>query len=508
LVPALHARTAAPILCSVLVNITMPELPEVESFRRLLLPLVSTKDCLRLERHTLDRAPPRKFLSDDQIREINDGCYVVTKVLRKGKLICLVLTVAEERREENRKRKKMGPSHPQQPRYLFVHMGMTGRISTPHHIPKLVEVADTTTYPPSHTYLRFVVEGRPRDDDDDGIGVVAEACFSDPRKFGSVLLKETMEDDFGELAPDAWALLRGPSSVPGGTEDGGAVTNDGDVDDGGTLRERLERKLANQSMGIKAQLLDQKRIVSGVGNWVADEVLYQCRLHPDQDYLTDGQARQVMECLGRILDTAVHCLTILREEFPSDWLFHYRWSKGKASSSSSKAKREKKKQMDNEGDADDNAVDVGKDAKGRTLAFVTSGGRTSAIVPTIQKKKSQKPSQPSSLSSKKPKPPSKGVSTDTATQKATPGAPAGDDTRTAIGTAMNPTGTDQDIPVAMGGRKRKNPPAAKSEKDALDGVNGVSVDAIPVPKEEKPQPRRTRVAGTRRSSRLSEQLLE
>lgn len=482
----------------------MPELPEVENYRQLLLPLVSTEHRVRLERRTLDRAPPRKFLSDAQIEEINGNGYAVSEVLRKGKLICLVLSAVVGGDKERQKHCHPQPSSRR--RYLFVHMGMTGRISTPDHIPKLVEVSDTTTYPPAHTYLRFVVESRRYDDvgDNDPAGIVAEACFSDPRKFGSILLKETIEDDFDVLAPDAWQSLRSlptsSSSLEGDERDGGA--------DGEMLRQ-LKHKLANQSMGIKAQLLDQKRIVSGVGNWVADEVLYQCQLHPDQNYLTDGQAHEVLGCLHRILGTAVDCLTTTRAEFPSDWLFHYRWSKGKTAASSTKGKAKKKKKNDDEfGDDVDAIVEVGKDAKGRTLAFVTSGGRTSAIVPTIQKKRSQKPSSPSlsaarsAAISTERKPPRKISTREMGGATPAPVGAAVTSDGTAIVSGMNPVKEEEKMQPALvsGGnaRKRKKPTRA----DRTNGDN----DAVPGDGTGKPMAKlgdeTPRKVGTRRSARL------
>jgi formamidopyrimidine-DNA glycosylase len=289
----------------------MPELPEVENFRRLLLPLVSKTDPVHLERLTLEKKPPRKFLSDEDIQRINQQKYLVQDVLRRGKLICMVLE-SESSSNDNTQC------------YLYVHMGMTGRISTMDYVPNLQELKKDADYPPPHTYLKFSSGDQ-------------EACFSDPRKFGSILLA-TSRDEFDRLAPDAW------------TE----VTD--------TNRNQLVEKLSNQSMGIKPLLLDQKRVVSGVGNWIADEVLYQTKLHPDQNYLTSEQADALLTTLQHyILQTAVDCLEA-RRDFPKGWLFNYRWNKKKNT----------------------------KDAEGRTVTFVTSGGRTSAVVPSIQKKTTTK----------------------------------------------------------------------------------------------------------------------
>jgi formamidopyrimidine-DNA glycosylase len=291
----------------------MPELPEVENFRRLLLPLVSKHHALTLTRHS-PGIPPRKFLSDQDVDEIHSTKFVVSDVCRKGKLIWMELT-------------KKGSSDK---KYLSVHMGMTGRISSPNNIPKLMETPDTTTYPPSHTHLKFVAGD-------------CEACFSDPRKFGHVLLKDSMDDEIADLAPDAWTELH--------------QLQDGSAHDA-VLKEDITAKLTGKTLGIKALLLDQKRAVSGVGNWIADEVLYQTETHPDQKHLTQEQARKLLNTLHSILETAVACLE-KGADFPEEWLFNYRWTKG-------------------------NRTSV-KDFMDRSVTFVTSGGRTSAIVPSIQK---------------------------------------------------------------------------------------------------------------------------
>jgi formamidopyrimidine-DNA glycosylase len=299
----------------------MPELPEVEQFRRLLIPLISTKHALQLERHSLDRQPPRKFLSDADIDEIHAFKYVVSDVLRKGKLICMVLTSKNNNAVTKRK-------------YLMVHMGMTGRISNSSHIPKLMELSDTTEYPPPHTYLKFVVGPY-------------NACFSDPRKFGHVVVKDCMDLDFDNLAPDAW------QEVVTKSKDHGEMTVD----------ETAVVKLSEQKLGIKALLLDQNRAVSGVGNYLADEVLYQMEMHPDQKFLSTGQAEALLRKLYDILNQAIDC-NDKGEDFSEKWLFHYRWSKGKKTEA--------------------------KDFHGRSITFLTSGGRTSAIVPSIQKLRGQR----------------------------------------------------------------------------------------------------------------------
>jgi formamidopyrimidine-DNA glycosylase len=323
----------------------MPELPEVENFRRLLLPLVSGEHPLRLERKSLEKSPPSKFVTDDEINEVHRSDLVVSDVLRKGKLICLVLKKGKKCNNTNGNGKNNKNNNTATTKYMFLHMGMTGRISTPAHIPKLKELVDTDIYPPPYTYIRLIAGPN-------------EASFSDPRKFGSMYLRDKLEDDFDILAPDALNELM---MKEGKQQDEPAVA----LQDGSTT-DAIIAKLIQQSMGIKGILLDQKRCVCGVGNWVADEVLYQTRMHPDQNFLSEEQALLVLHRLHKILEQAVQCLS-QDQEFPIEWLFHYRWSKRGSA---------KKTVMD---------------AKGRSIIFVTSGGRTSAIVPSIQKKINQKP---------------------------------------------------------------------------------------------------------------------
>mmetsp|Transcript_33846 Transcript_33846/g.81413 ORF Transcript_33846/g.81413 Transcript_33846/m.81413 type:complete len:356 (-) Transcript_33846:92-1159(-) len=311
----------------------MPELPEVEKFRRLLETLVSDKDSLKLERHSLDKNPPRKFLSDADIGTINDGDYIVTEARRKGKQICLNIQPKKNKKAKN------------QPRYLMVHMGMTGSISTPTSSLRLQEVKYSTDFPPPYTYLQFTAGS-------------IQACFADPRKFGSILLKDS-DEEFNDLAPDAWTDLDIPDISNDFVDDEEQYNVEECISCPTTIS--VVQKLAGKSTGIKALLLDQKRAVCGVGNWVADEVLYQCRMHPDQNYLTELQCHNLLFKLHGILEEAVSCLH-KGEEFPSEWLFHYRWSnKGKGTTS--------------------------QDFNGKTITFVTSGGRTSAVVPSLQKKK-------------------------------------------------------------------------------------------------------------------------
>jgi len=117
--------------------------------------------------------------------------------------------------------------------------------------------------------------------------------------------------------------------------------------------------VSSRKCPIKALLLDQS-FSAGVGNWVADEVLYQARVHPDQraNTLNKEQMRMIREKMVWVCEKAVE-VNANPDEFPKDWLFHVRWSK---------SKKKKVKMPD-----------------GNEVIFLTVGGRTTAVVPAIQK---------------------------------------------------------------------------------------------------------------------------
>jgi formamidopyrimidine-DNA glycosylase len=299
----------------------MPELPEVEHFRQILLPLVSN-DLLSFQ--LLQENPPRKWqASIQELVALSNKCYCVD-VMRKGKLLCMVLEILQNDslpatgaagvESVVSKSDNDSTTATITTKYLFLHMGMTGRVTAPGRVTVLENVKDDgSVFPPPYSYLMLQTNHYP-------------VALSDPRKFSSLELSDSLKP-FDELAEDALQC---------------------DID--------MAMKLCGKSTGVKAMLLDQKRVVSGVGNWVADEVLYQLELHPDQTQLTNEQARNVLLKLQEILQIAIDCLN-RNEKYPDTWLFNYRWTKKKAST----------------------------DFQGRPLTFLQSGGRTSATVASIQR---------------------------------------------------------------------------------------------------------------------------
>lgn len=300
----------------------MPELPEVEHFRQVLLPLVSNEQPLHVT--LISKSPPKKFPSVDEWACLgNNNCFVQS-VERKGKLICMHISRRCDASDGTSLNNCAGGQY-----YLFLHMGMTGRICTSNARQLSLETSkkksseDTSPdpFPPPHAHFLFRVGSY-------------EASFSDPRKFGSVKLCESMEKAFDELAHDALICPL----------------------------DHFKEKVIGQTKQIKTMLLDQRYVVSGVGNWVADECLYQSAIHPNQTNLTEDEVDRIYSALQSILEVSMQCIEE-GVDFPTNWMFHCRWSKGKGCM---------------------------KDSNGRIVSFVSSGGRTSAIVASIQKKSARK----------------------------------------------------------------------------------------------------------------------
>jgi len=115
--------------------------------------------------------------------------------------------------------------------------------------------------------------------------------------------------------------------------------------------------LSGRTAPIKAVLLDQS-FAAGVGNWIADEVLYQARLRPQRraSDLEPAEIRRLRIVLQRVIRKAVE-VDADKERFPATWLFHHRWGRNSEA----------------------------KTARGEPIVHDTIAGRTTAWVPTVQR---------------------------------------------------------------------------------------------------------------------------
>ncbi len=117
------------------------------------------------------------------------------------------------------------------------------------------------------------------------------------------------------------------------------------------------RLLSKRKAPVKAVLLDQG-FAAGVGNWIADEVLFQAYIAPGRRAcdLSASEVARVRTRLRAIVRKAVE-VDADKKRFPKRWLFHRRWGK--------------------------NADAVTSD--GEQIVHETIGGRTTAWVPSRQR---------------------------------------------------------------------------------------------------------------------------
>ncbi len=80
----------------------------------------------------------------------------------------------------------------------------------------------------------------------------------------------------------------------------------------------------HRNTAIKNVLLDQS-VTTGVGNWIADDVLYQAQIHPlkKASTLSEAQFRTIYDKLQHVIDVAID-LETQYTNFPDYFLIHNR----------------------------------------------------------------------------------------------------------------------------------------------------------------------------------------
>lgn len=82
--------------------------------------------------------------------------------------------------------------------------------------------------------------------------------------------------------------------------------------------------LENRKTDIKKILMDQS-VAAGVGNWMADEILYQARMHPAQKVsdMTSQDIERVFKAMKSVIEVAIEN-DAHYSDFPEHFLMHFR----------------------------------------------------------------------------------------------------------------------------------------------------------------------------------------
>lgn len=228
----------------------MPELPEVETVRRGLAPVLEGATIAGVELRRADlRFPFPAHMADTMC-----GARVET-LSRRGKY--LVATLTQEAEPD--------------PWYWIAHLGMSGRF--------IVE-AGTATQPGAfaHQHARLVQHDHVVLTTQDGARIV----YNDPRRFGYMRLVRDLSDE-------ATLAHMGPEPLGNGFH-----------------AEALFQALRGRSGPVKTVLLDQA-VVAGLGNIYVCEALFDAAISPNgrARSLSRGECERLVQAIRDVLSRAI-----------------------------------------------------------------------------------------------------------------------------------------------------------------------------------------------------------
>ncbi|BGP22695.1 hypothetical protein JCM10295v2_001586 [Rhodotorula toruloides] len=300
----------------------MPELPEVEAARKKLEGIAKGKRIKRVQAKE-DTIVFSGTTHENFIKALEGK--TVESVNRLGKNFYLVLSSSP---------------HP------ILHFGMSGQAHIRGEPPlayrssSSTAVEASTEWPPKYAKTWIEFEGK--------AGERTEWAFCDARRLGRIKLVDVEADEIEKVPPlselGADPLLNMPSL------------------------DTLCIALAKRKAPIKAVLLDQNGPFCGLGNYLVDEILYQSAIHPSlpSSYLSLPTSHSLLSTIHTQIQQVVRTAVAVdadADEFPKEWLFKFRWGKGKRKA---------------------NVGFVLPDGSTSTISFVTVGGRTSAVVDRVQ----------------------------------------------------------------------------------------------------------------------------
>lgn len=232
----------------------MPELPEVETVRRGLAPVLVGSRVAELDA----RRPDLRFPLPDHFRDRVVGQKIV-RLDRRAKYLIAGLSSGED---------------------LVMHLGMTGRFTVVHDgvVEQPGEYAHETGPNPAHDHVVLRLS--------DGTKVI----YNDPRRFGFMVMMQHAE------RPEH-ALFRKLGAEPLSDELTAAY---------------LARRAVGKKVNLKAFLMDQ-HVVAGLGNIYVSEALFQAGLSPNRAAATlanrrggpTEKARKLVAAIKRVLESAI-----------------------------------------------------------------------------------------------------------------------------------------------------------------------------------------------------------
>ena len=275
----------------------MPELPTVEVARRTMYERLKNETFRNIE-----------CFEDSKVLECSDlSSLLYRKIIGSGRLGKLFWLTFEPQ------------SH------LIMHFGMTGKIVWKDEEPMVYESSkkiklDADVWPPK--YCKFAVDSEN-----------FSFAFIDPRRLAKVHLHEGDISEHPKIKALGFDATRMDENF-----------------------ELFCSQTTGKTLSIKSFLLDQ-RFICGIGNWIADEVLYQSKVCPTRRTcdLKSTELKSLSDAIKDVIQVAISCNAV-SDKFPSHWIFHHRWSKGK-----------KNVLLD-----------------GNIVKFISINGRTTAYVPSIQ----------------------------------------------------------------------------------------------------------------------------
>ena len=222
----------------------MPELPEVETVRRGLLPVMEGQ---RIDQAQVNRPDLRFALPPNMAARLTG--QVVQALRRRSKYILADLSSGET---------------------LLIHLGMSGRMLISGT--QLGQFHHAHPAPEKHDHVVLTMQSG------------ARVTFNDPRRFGAMDLMPTANWQAHKLLADL-----GPEPLGNGFNEA-----------------YLAHRLENRATPIKSVLLDQK-VVSGLGNIYVCEVLHRAGIAPTRlaGDLTAQQAAALVPLIRAVLVEAI-----------------------------------------------------------------------------------------------------------------------------------------------------------------------------------------------------------